>query len=215
MTHAKTLFGLAEKDDAQGLITALGDTESYSVLSPSGETLLLFALYRGCAKCVDALKGRSLTLHEAAALGDARRVEACLSAAPWTLLCLSADGWPALHLAAYLGHDEVVFQLLDAGADALQWSRAMDQNLAVHAAAAGTRIGRKAYARVIEATGGPDVTQKGGYTALMIAAGNGFKAGVDALLAAGADPRRKLEDGRDAARFARERGHPELADRLG
>jgi len=214
MTDAAALFAHAEKDDAQGLIAALGAREPSSVLSENGETLFLFSLYRGRAKCVEALKGRALTLHEAAAAGDARRVEACLIAAPWTIATLSADGWPALHLAAFLGHDDVLAVLLARGADARQWARSMEQNLAIHAAAAGRRLGRDAYTRLIAATGDPDVPQKAGYTALMIAAGNGFIAGVDALLAAGADPRKKLADGRDAAHFARERGHADLARRL-
>jgi ankyrin repeat protein len=216
MTDRKALFALAEADDAAALLAALGKTDGCRVLSENGETLLLFSLYRGRMKCVEALKARGgLTLHEAAAMGVAARVEECVRAEPWTIQSLSADGWPALHLAAFLGCNEVVTKLLALGADARQWARSMEQNLAIHAAAAGRRIGRDAYAKLVDATGDPDAPQKAGYTALMIAAGNGFADACEVLIAAGADRARKLADGRTAAAFARERGHKELAEKLG
>jgi ankyrin repeat protein len=215
MADSKTIFALVDADDASGLLEALGRAESHRIRNGNGETILLHSLFRGRAKCVDALKARSgLTLHEAAAVGDAKRVEECVLSAPWSIQTLSADGWPALHLACFLGHGAVILKLLELGADAFQWSRAFEQNLAIHAAAAGRRIGREAFSKLIAATGDPDVLQKQGYTALMIAASNGFSDGVEVLLAAGADRARKLEDGRTAAAIARERGHEELAKRL-
>jgi ankyrin repeat protein len=215
MTDTKRLFALADADDAKALIEALGPIESFRVRNDNGETLLLYSLFRGRTKCVEALRSRSvLTLHEASAIGDARRVEEWVRAAPWTIQSLSADGWPALHLAAFLGNDEVIRALLDLGADARLWARAVEQNLAIHAAAAGRRIARETYGGLIVATGDPDVLQKQGYTALMISAANGFADGVEALLSAGADRSRKLADGRTAAAIARERGHQELAKRL-
>jgi uncharacterized protein len=215
MTRAKRLFALADADDAKALAEALGATESFRVRNENGETLLLYSLFHGRAKCVEALKARSgLTLHEAAAIGDTCRVEESAMAAPWTIQSLSADGWPALHLAAFLGHNDTIAKLLTLGADPHQWARAVEQNLAIHAAAAGRRLGREAFSKLIAATGDPDARQKQGYTALMIAAANGFTEGVEALLAAGADKSRKLDDGRTAAAIARERGHTELAGRL-
>ena len=207
------LFALADADDADALAAALKGAGP--VINEGGETLFLYSLYRGKAKCVAMLAARgNLTLHEAAASGDIAQVDACLKQAPWAIQALSADGWPALHLAAFLGHDGVVVRLLERGAPAGQWSRAFEPNLALHAACAGRRLGREAFSRLIVATGDVDRTQKSGHTALMIAAGNGFVEAVDALLGAGADPRRKTNDGKAAADFARERGHEALAGRL-
>ena len=61
--------------------------------------------------------------------------------------------------------------------------------------------------KLISATGDANLLQKQGYTALMIAAGNGFGDGVEALIASGADRTIKSPDGKTAADFARERGH--------
>jgi ankyrin repeat protein len=216
MTETSSLFAAAAADDAEGLLAAMG--ERMNVIPPvneNGETLFLFCTYRNKAKCVEALIRRGgLTLHEAAAAGDVARIEACVSSAPWTVQTLSGDGWTALHLAAFVGQDAALLALLERGANPRQWARAFDANLALHAACAGRRLRRDTFARLIAATGDPDIAQKGGYTALMIAAGNGFPDAVDALLAAGAARSRKTVDGKAAADFARDRGHTELAARL-
>ena len=215
MTDSKSLFALADADDAAGLLTALGKRPTHEARSETGETVFLYSLYRGNAKCVEALQKRGgLTLQEAAAAGDLARVDACLDAAAWTIQSLSADGWSALHLAAFLGHDDVVVRLLERGADALQWGRAFENNLPIHAACAGRRIGKVAFAKLVAATGDPDITPKHGYTPLMEAALQGSSDLVDVLLAAGADRTRKNLDGKTAADFANERGHAELSKTL-
>lgn len=216
MTDTKPIFALAEADDADDLLQALaGRTDGVPPVSENGETPFLYCTYRGKTKCVEALRARGgLTLHEAAASGDVAGIDACLAAAPWTVQTLSGDGWTALHLAAFLGQDAALLRLLDHGADARQWGRAFDANVALHAACAGRRLGKGAFVQLIAATGDPDISQKSGYTALMIAAGNGFTDAVDALLASGADRTKKTGDGKSAADFARERGHEELAKTL-
>jgi len=216
MIDTKALFDLVQADDAAGLMAALPkDFESFRIRNENGETLCLFSLYRGRMKCVEALAKRGrLSLHEAAAAGDTTRVEECLKAAPWSINTLSADGWTALHLAAFLGRDEPVLRLLALGADPLQWGRAFDANLALHAAASGGRIGKAAFAKLLAATGDPNIQTKGGATALMSAANNGSMEFVDMLLAAGADPKLRMSDGKTAADFARARGHEAVAKRL-
>lgn len=216
MKDTKALFDLAQADDSAGLMAALPkEAESFRIRNENGETLYLFSLYRGRMKCVDALaKHGKLSLQEAAAAGDTARVEECLKAAPWSMNTLSADGWTALHLAGFFGRDDTLLRLLALGADPLQWGRAFDSNLALHAAASGGRIGKAAFAKLLAATGNPNVQTKAGTTALMSAAANGSKEFVDLLLAAGADPKLKMSDGKTAADFARARGHEEIAKRL-
>jgi ankyrin repeat protein len=211
------LFALIEADDADGLTAALaGAPEGHRLRNAAGESLLQFATYRGRARCAEALARRGpLSLHEAALVGDAARLDELLDAAPWAIDLLSPDGWTALHLAAFFGRDGVVLRLLQRGADALVWSRAFETNLAIHAACAGKRIGTAAFARLVTATGDPDAAPNHGYTALMEAAMNGFAAAVEVLLAAGADKtRRHPEKDMAAAEFAAANGHAALAERL-
>jgi uncharacterized protein len=216
MIDAKPFFALADADDAETLGKALaGAPESFRLRNEAGESLFLYCVFRGKAKCAELLKARgSLSLHEAALAGDAERVAALAKAAPWSADALSPDGWAALHLAAFLGQGAVIMRLLEGGADARIFSRAMEQNLPIHAAAAGRRIDKASYAKLVAATGNPDALQKQGYTALMIAAGNGFVDAVDVLLKAGADKMLKTPEGKTAADFARERGHTDLAAQL-
>ncbi len=215
MINFKNVFALADRDDAVALLSELGDVPTHRVRSDTGETLFLYSLYRGKTNCVEVLHERGgLTLQEAAAAGDVPRIEELLGQAPWTIQSLSADGWTALHLAAYLGRDAAAIRLLELGADARQWARAFETNLAIHAACAGGSLGKAALAKLVEATGDPNVTPKHGYTPLMEAASNGYVDAVDVLLAAGADKTRKHPNGNTAADFAREKGHAELIERL-
>jgi ankyrin repeat protein len=213
---SQTLFDLAGADDAEALAAALKSApEPYRIRNEAGESLFLFCVFRGRTKCAELLRAAGgLSLHEAALDGAAARIELLLDAAPWAVDLLSPDGWTALHLAAFLGRDESVSALLERGADARIMGRAFEQNLPIHAAAAGRRLGPAAFTALIAATGAADAPQKQGYTALMIAAGNGFEAAVDALLAAGADPKRAAPDGKTAIGQARAHGHEALAQRL-
>jgi ankyrin repeat protein len=216
MTDTKELFALADADDAMALATAFaGAPESFRLRNEAGETLYLYCVFRGKTKCAELLKARgNQSLHEAALAGDAERVGALAKAGPWSVDTLSPDGWTALHLAAFLGQGAAIARLLESGASAQIFSRAMEQNLPIHAAAAGRRIDTATYEKLIAATGDANVLQKQGYTALMIAAANGFADAIDVLLAAGADKSIKTPDGKTAADIAKERGHEALAERL-
>jgi ankyrin repeat protein len=211
----KEVFALAEADDATALIAALGGAMVAShVRNEAGESIYEFCVFRGRVKCAEALRKRGgFSLHDAALAGDVTRVGALLDQAPWAIDLLSPDGWTALHLACFVGNDAVIVQLLERGVDTRILSRAFEQNLAIHAAAAGRRIGRTTYAKLIAATG-VDALQKQGYTALMIAAGNGFTDAVDALLQAGANTSIALADGKTAADLARDRGHTDIEERI-
>ena len=208
------LFGLVKAEDVAGLEAALKGADLTRLHNEAGESLYRFALFHGHAKAAETIKALGVFgLHDAALTGDLARVEALLKAAPWAIDMLSPDGWTALHLAAFMGMDTAVEALLKHGANARIMSRAFEQNMPMHAAAAGRRIGMGAYAKLVAETG-VDALQKQGYTALMIAASNGFTAAVEVLLAAGADKSIKLAGGKTAADIAADRGHTELAKLL-
>ena len=212
---ASKLFALAELDDAAALEGALRGVDVKRIHNEGGESLFRFCIFRGHPKCAQLLKALSgFALHDAALAGDVPLIETLLKTAPWAIDTLSPDGWTALHLAAFFGNDAALLKLIELGANARIMGRAFEQNLALHAACAGRRIGYVAFKELIVATGSADARQKQGYTALMIAAGNGFVVAVNALLEAGADRTLTQDDGKNAADFARERGHAELEKRL-
>ena len=209
------LFDLAKAEDLDGLAAALAGADLTRIHNDAGESLYRFALFHGHARAAEAIKAHGgLGFHDAALVNDVARMDGLIDSAPWVIDFLSPDGWTALHLAGFFGSDAALERLLARGANARIMGRAFEQNLAVHAACAGRRIGRAAFARLVAATGDPDAPQKQGYTALMIAAGNGFAVAVDVLLEAGANRAFKLPDGKTAADLARERDHLELAKRL-
>lgn len=206
-----------------------GDTESLRELlrdhpelgrgrDAQGVSMLMHALYHRqeelaalllAARRQDPARGEELDLFEAAALGRADEVEAILGRDPGQASSFSADGFTALHLAAFFAHGEAVERLLAHGAavDIPAANPTMVQPL--HSAVAGRSA---EVVRLLLAAGAdPDARQQMGFTPLMGAAGTGDTEMVEALLAAGADPALEADDGRTAADLARERGHEKLA----
>jgi len=185
------------------------DEEPWQVRNAEGESLILFCLYRGLEECLTRLleRTRTLPLHEAAALGRADEVEALLKSAPWSVNLLSPDGWTALYLAAFVGRNNRVLDVLLArGAEPDIESRAFLCNIPLHAACAGRNV--EAALRLADATANvdwqSDVMQ---HTALMIAAANGLESVVARLLTRGANPQRGTTDGKTPLNLARENGH--------
>jgi ankyrin repeat protein len=176
---------------------------------------ILDAVYRGRLDELDALLSAkpSLTICEAAAIGDTARVRALARAKGSALAERSDDGWTALHLASHFGRTDTVAALLAAGADVHARSTNRMCNHAIHAAAAGS-------AAVVVVTqllaAGADVNapQGGGFTALHEAAFKGDTALAELLLAHGADTARRTDEGQTAETIAAAQGHAALARRL-
>ena len=162
-----------------------------------GATPVLHAQYLGRLDLVEELAAaaRPLDIWEAAATGDAERVQELADADPSLVDAFAPDGFYPLALAAFFGHLDVVLLLLDRGADvSLVAQNDRLRVTALHAAAAGDHT---EIARALLDAGVPvDVTQPGGFTALHSAAANGNVALVELLREHGADADAPLDDGR-------------------
>jgi ankyrin repeat protein len=124
----------------------------------------------------------------------------------------SADGFTALHLAAFFGRLRPVQELLDRGADPNAWATGSLRVQPLHSAVSA---GHEAVARLLVEHGAdPDQPQDGGYTPLHAAAQNGLSDLCDFLIASGADPRALTEDVLTPADLADRAGHPALAAHL-
>ena len=181
---------------------------------PDGVSAILTALYRRRSQALAALlaAGPELDLFVAAALGREARVRELLASHPGAVAERAADGFTALHLAAFFGRQETAAALLAAGADpsavAANPSRVTPLNSAAAArAAAIVRL-------LLEQGAAVDAAQHGGWTALHSAAHNGDLEVLEILLAHGASRERRSETGQTAAEMADAAGHAQAAARL-
>jgi ankyrin repeat protein len=178
-------------------------------------TPILAAVYQGKSDELATLLAAqpTLTLFEAAALGDAARVREIARAEPASLRGQSPDGWPALHLAAHFGHGDAVDALLAAGADVRALSDNHEANTALHASLAGRKSVRIVSA-LLARSADVNACAGGGYTPLHIASFEGDVTLINTLLAHGAAAEARADDGKTALAIAEEKGHAQAARRL-
>ena len=220
-TATVDLLKAARAGDADRVKTLLKEDPRLLVArDPMGNTALIIAINSGHDALADLLfdAGVEPGLHEAAAIGDAARVDAALAQHPHHLDSDSPEGFTPLALAAHFGHLEVMRLLMDRGAD---MNRVASHRLAVtplHAAL----FGRQLDAAMLLIERGADVTlarggtgwKRAGWTALHYAAGMGFNTLVPRLLDRGADPSRRDEEGKTPLDVAIDASQSDIASLL-
>lgn len=182
--------------------------------TPDGASAVLMAIYCGHPEMVRLFEDRGvvLNLFEACAAGRLERVAALVAGDPSLVGGYSYDGYPALGLAVFFGHDDIAGMLMERGAEVNAASRNSQRVTPLHAAAA--RHNTKLVGDLLARGADPDASQGGGITALHEAAFHGDGEIVELLLGYGANPRQKTADGKTASDMAAERGHAELAAQL-
>ena len=124
------------------------------------------ALYRGDRAAAVALVegGAPVNAFDAAALGDVDRLGTLLTSDPDLVHAWSADGFTALHFAAYLGGAAAVRVLLGAGADVHAVARNDMRVQPLHSAAALGDL--EACRMLLDAGADPNAAQQGGFVPL-------------------------------------------------
>ena len=179
----------------------------------SGATPVLAAIYNRKAEIARALaEGAVLDFYEACALGSVDRIQQVLAASPEKARSYSADGFPAVGLAAFFGHADAVRVLIDAGADVNAAATNGFKVTSLHAAVAG---GNLDIVRAVLAAGAdPNAPQQAGFRPIHEAGVNAKRELAELLMAHGADPALTNDAGKSAVDMAREKGHTEFAQWL-
>lgn len=190
------LAAVAAGDDAEIDRLLAANSGLAAACGADGLSAVMQARYHGHAwaaeRLADALP--QLDLFEAAAIGRSGRVQELVAASPDAVRAEAADGFTALHLAAFFGHLEAAAVLLEHGAapDALAGNGSLLRPL--HSAAAGGHAA--IVGLLLERGADPNARQHGGYVPLHSAAGRGDEVSVRLLLEHGADRELRADDGR-------------------
>ncbi|HYM39704.1 MAG TPA: ankyrin repeat domain-containing protein [Thermoplasmata archaeon] len=174
----------------------------------------VLALYHGHADVSKAILAARpvLDVHAAATVGDLARVKQLVEADPKAVASYSADGFPPLALAAFLGHPAVVDYLLAKGADVNQAGKNRGRFTALPGAVSSGH--RDVVERLVKAGADPNYWYQGGLTPTLVAAANGSIPILELLLAHGGDLSQETEQGKTAVSLAEEYKHPEIVDWL-
>jgi uncharacterized protein len=193
---------LFEAIDAEDLARVRSLVDSNPALAtardPQGVSALMRARYRRDKAIANAILPHvpELDVFEAASFGDLDRLTQLLTDDPSLATAMSADGFTALHFAAFFGRHEAVSLLLDRGADVDARATGWMTGTALHSAASGGHT--EAIRLLLEAGADPDARQSHGFVPLHAAAQNGRLDDVDLLLSHGADPTAANDDGSTA-----------------
>lgn len=213
-TDAELIAAVEGGDAARVAELVAVDPELANSRDRSGVSALMLARYRLDRAVTDALlkADPELDVFEAAALGYVDRLRARLDEDPAVAAARSADGYTALHFAAFFGKAEVARILLDAGAGV---NAVADNEMHVqplHSAAAGRHL--EACRLLLAAGADVNARQAGGFTPLHAAAQNGDPELVELFLSAQADPSAATDAGKTPADAAEAAGHVDVARRL-
>ena len=176
-----------------------------------GLSPIMVAAYHGEPEIASFLADKTvaLTIFEAAATGKINNILRLLARDPQLVNAYAVDGFQALGLASYFGHEDVVDYLVKAGAPVNSPSR-NDLNAAPiqSAAAAGhTEIVKL----LLKHKADPNIREQGGYTPLHAAAQNGDLGTIRALIYGGADLLLRGDNGKLPLDLALEAGHMDAA----
>lgn len=214
-TPDQDLIDAVTTDDAARVVALVSaDPRLASARDRDGVSAIMLSRYRFDRGTTDALLAADpeLDVYEATALGYIDRLHERLEEDRGRATAFSADGFTALHFAAFFGKAEAASALVAAGAEVNVCSANELHVEPLHSAAAGRH---HEVCRVLIAAGADvNARQRHDYTPLHAAAQHGDAELVELLLSAGADPSAVKDDGETPAATAETAGHPDVAARL-
>jgi ankyrin repeat protein len=191
------------------------DRNLVNAKTDKGLSAVTLAAYYGRSEVLAALLAERprLSLHEAAIVGDLKRVKEAVDKSPALANDTSSpDGFPPLGLAAHFGRSDVVRYLLGKGAS-VNFAAAGNGFTALTGAIAG---GHREVVRIL-LDAGANVNhryEEQRFSPLLAASADGDAEIVRMLIAAGADVTARTTDGKTPVSLAEGRGHGEIAEIL-
>jgi ankyrin repeat protein len=212
VTTATEFIAAVDAGDTTGVAALLAaDPTLAASRGDDGVSAVLHARYRFDMATLDVILAADPPLDgfDAAALGREDVLGRLLAADPALATSFAADGFTALHLAAFFGQPGAARILLTAGARTDVYGTNPLANQPLHAAAAGRHVD----VALVLLDAGADVNarQHGGYAPLHEAAASGNVALAALFLARGADRDARTEAGLTPAEVAQAAGHGALA----
>lgn len=212
MADESDVFKAIEAGDHKGLRKLIKNKpELAGARDDAGISALLAARYRSDMKAVEILLAAKpqLSLFEASAFGDTKRVEELLATNRSLVEVHSPDGFTPLHLAAFFNQPAVARLLLENDAPVNDVSGNAMTVMPLHSSVAA---GNYEVSELLVGNGADvSAAQQGGYTPLHQAAQNGDERIVRLLLENDADVSAKLENGQAPAETASAHKHKDVA----
>jgi uncharacterized protein len=211
---ASDMVAAVTTDDAARVAELIAvDPAMAAARDRDGVSVLMLSRYRNDRATTDALLATDpdLDVFEATALGRIDRLREALED-PWQAKAFSADGFTALHFAAFFGKVEAARTLIAAGASVDVYSTNAMRVQPLHSAAASRS---HEVCRLLIASGADvNASQRDGFTPLHAAAQHGDLDLVELFLSAGSDPDAATDAGQTAADIATAAGHLDVARRI-
>lgn len=191
-----------------------GKANLVSTRDAQGVSAVMHAIYRGRKDVLSLLINAhpGLDIFEAAAAGQVQRLTDLLAQLPTLVNEYSADGFTALHFAAYFSQPAAAGLLIEHGANVAAVARNPTRVMPLHSAASSRNVA--VVRQLLEHGADPNARQQSGFTSLHAAAQNGDLETLELLLRHGADPNARNDDGKTPADMAKEKNHQLILDRL-
>ncbi len=213
-THSDVIAAV-QAGDASALSRLLRDDPALaSARDANGVSAVMHAVYSGQREIAELLIAAKpeLDIFEATAAGKTDKVSEILNRDSEAARQRSADGFTALHFAAFFNRPAIAGRLIQHGADIEAIARNPMKVTPLHSAAAAHS--GEIVRLLLERGANPNALQQGGWTPLHAAAQNGDAEMVRDLIAHQADPKSTNGEGKTAADVADEKGHIEIAAML-
>lgn len=215
MGSSDELFVAIDAGDVDAVRSLIGEDAAIATARDAeGVSSLMRARYRSDAEITGAILAAApaLDVFEAAAFGNLGRLAELLAADASLATAYSADGFTALHLAAFFGKPEAAELLLVRNADVDARGRGWMTGTPLHSAASANHTDVATV--LLNAGADPNTKQAGGWTPLHAAAMNGNRELVELLLAHGADPAATNDDGATVLALAEGKGDADAVARI-